>query len=392
MREIPLQAEPGKNPQPCVTRGETLVMSRFIFRKALPLIAAALAAMPLVAQAQASPPDADVDWRRANEAVGELRRGHADALKWEQANMPAEKEPAAAAADLSLMTADAVVRLAWRVHLDLATPLNRFGPDNVERIAAGRWAEVDPQLLRRVDDADEVLDVAAAARKVWLQAIAARQLVSYQREILVAAETAGELGQRMANVGNWSRLQQAQVQIALKTAQMDLKRAEYAAAQAQAEVLELLQLSAIHRTVGLPDALPELPAAAMTGAELEKRLAAVIDRLPSADGRRVRTDARLAFSAYEASHALALGSREVLKLREFVAEETVLHYNGMLKSVWELLDEVGKRSQAASDAVGSQRDFWIAEADLQRVLLGGAPASFVSLGGGNNADSAAAAH
>lgn len=368
------------------------MMSRFMFRKALPLIVASLAAMPLVVQAQASPPDADVDWRRANEAVGELKRGHADALKWEQANMPAGTEPAAASADLHLMTADAVVRLAWRVHPDLATPLNEFGSANVERIAAGRWAEVDLKLLRRVHDADEVLDVAAAARKVWLQAIAARQLVSYQREALVAAETASELGQRMANVGNWSRLQQAQVQIALKKKQIDLKRAEYAAVQAQSEVLGLLQLSGVHSTIGLPDALPEVPAATVTGAELQQRLAAVIGSLPGAEGRRVKADSRLAFAAYEASHALALGYRDVLKLRELITDETVLHYNGMLKSVWELLDEAGNRSQAAIDAIGAQRDFLIAEADLQRVLLGGSPASFVSLGGGSNTDSATTAH
>lgn len=369
------------------------MMSRFMFRKALPLIVASLAAMPLVVQAQTSPPDADVDWRHANEAVGELKRGHADALKWEQANMPAGKEPIAASTDLSLMTANAIVSLTWRVHPDLATSLNEFGSDNVERIAAGRWTEVDPKLLRRVQDADEVLDVAAAARKVWLQAIAARQMVSYQREALIAAETASELGQRMANVGNWSRLQQAQVQIALKKKQIDLKRAEYAAVQAQAEVLELLQLSAVHSTVGLPDALPDVPAAIISGPELQQRLTALLDSLPSADGRRVKADSRLAFAAYEAGHALALGYRDVLKLREFITNETVLHYNGMLKSVWELLDEAGNRSQAAIDTVGAQRDFWIAEANLQRVLLGGAPASFVSLGGSsNNTDSAAAAH
>lgn len=367
------------------------MMSRFIPRRVLPLIVSGLAAMPLAVQAQASPPAANVDWRRANEAVGELRRGHADALKWEQANMPAGKESAAVSADLSLMTADTVARLAWRVHPDLAASLNGFSSDNVERIAAGRWAEVDPQLLRRVEHADEVLDVAAAARKVWLQAIAARQVVSYQREALAATEAASELGQRMVNVGNWSRLQQAQVQIALKKKQIDLKRAEYAVVQAQSEVLELLRLSAVHSTVGLPDALPEVPAATMTAAELQQRLTAVIGRLPSADGRRVKADARLAFAAYEAAHAIALGSQEVLKLQEFVTDETVLHYNGMLKSVWELLDEAGNRSQAAIDAISAQRDFWIAEADLQHVLLGGAPASFVSLGG-SNADSAAAAH
>jgi outer membrane protein TolC len=59
----------------------------------------------------------------------------------------------------------------------------------------------------------------------------------------------------------------------------------------------------------------------------------------------------------------------------------VLHYNGMLKSVWDLLDEVRNQSQATVDAIGAQRDFWIAEADLQWVLQGGEPDSFVSAGG-----------
>jgi hypothetical protein len=78
-----------------------------------------------------------------------------------------------------------------------------------------------------------------------------------------------------------------------------------------------------------------------------------------------------------------------LKVREFIAEETVLHYNGMLKSVWDLLGAVANQSQAAASATEAQRDFWIAETDLQWVLQGGSPQSFVSLGGG--AEPAAAA-
>jgi outer membrane protein TolC len=55
------------------------------------------------------------------------------------------------------------------------------------------------------------------------------------------------------------------------------------------------------------------------------------------------------------------------------------------------LDESRNQSQAAVDAIGAQRDYWIAEADLQWVLQGGEPDSFVSLGGGGEA-SAPAAH
>ncbi len=98
-------------------------------------------------------------------------------------------------------------------------------------------------------------------------------------------------------------------------------------------------------------------------------------------------------NVYWAAHALAQDSQgDILKTREFITEETVLHYNGMLKSVWDLLDEVRNQSQATVDAIGAQRDFWLAEADLQWVLQGGEPDSFVNLGGAGDEAPAAAAH
>ncbi|MEZ5701495.1 MAG: hypothetical protein R3E42_05270 [Burkholderiaceae bacterium] len=75
-----------------------------------------------------------------------------------------------------------------------------------------------------------------------------------------------------------------------------------------------------------------------------------------------------------------------------MTEETVLHYNGMLKSVWDLLGEVRNQAAAEVDAIGAQRDFWLAEADLQWTLQGGAPARLVSLGGGSVSPGESAAH
>ena len=48
----------------------------------------------------------------------------------------------------------------------------------------------------------------------------------------------------------------------------------------------------------------------------------------------------------------------------------IIDYNGMLKSVWDLLDEVRNQSQATVDGIGAQRDFWIAEADLGMAMIG----------------------
>jgi hypothetical protein len=143
--------------------------------------------------------------------------------------------------------------------------------------------------------------------------------------------------------------------------------------------------------VSLPDRLPDLPAQALSAQMLDARATAIAAQLSGAEGIRNGVNVRIARQAYLVSHALALSSGDALKVREFIAEETVLYYNGMLKSVWDLLGAVSSQSQAAASATQAQRDFWIAETDLQWVLQGGAPQSFVSLGGGGE-PAAAAGH
>jgi outer membrane protein TolC len=95
-----------------------------------------------------------------------------------------------------------------------------------------------------------------------------------------------------------------------------------------------------------------------------------------------------AYAAYQGAFATATLAQEVLKLHQFVTEETVLHYNGMLKSTWDVLTESQNQIQASSAAVNAQRDFEMARIDLEWVLLGGEPAGFVSLAGGDAAPAA----
>jgi outer membrane protein TolC len=365
------------------------VNSPFHVRATRRLLVAAALAGPLALSAQTAPPE--LDWRQANEAVGTLKRGHADVLKWEQANPSAEPADTTPVTGLALPTPEHAVRQAWRLHRDLTSPLARLGDQNGQWIASGRWTELDPGLQRRIDDMDELLEVAAEARKAWFQAVAAQQILKHQRDLLDAAQAASELGQRMVSVGNWSRLQQSRVQLATSAARMDHRRAQYAAVQAQAKLLTLLGLSGEHDAVALPDRLPDPPTQALEASDLRQRAAAVQAQLPAAERMRNRVLTSVALGAYQASHALAQASRDdALKERTFITEETVLHYNGMLKSVWDLLDEVRNQAQATIDAIGAQRDFWIADTDLQWVLQGGSPDSFVSLGGGAEAPAAAA--
>ncbi len=358
---------------------------KFKLRNLWPFITLGLLSMPLALAAQTTAPGTETDWRRANEAVGQLKRGHADALKWEQANMPAEATPGSEPSGLKLLTVDDVTRQAWRNHRDLARPLARLGTANVALVAAGRWTEIDPVLQRKVGDMDEVLHVAVQARKAWLQALAARQSLAHHQAIVIAADAASELGQRMVNVGNWSALQQARVQLVQSSAQMNLARAQYGATQAQATLIKTLGLTGKVASVTLPEALPELPARFVPPETWQQKALTIQAQLPESEGLRNQANFHLALASYQASHALTKGTHDALKTQEFISEETVLRYNGMLSSVWDVLDASRNQSQAAIDAIAAQRDFWIAEADLQWVLQGGAPDSFVALGGGGEA-------
>jgi hypothetical protein len=361
--------------------------------KALHAIALGLLAFPVLASAQLASAPAEKDWREANDEVGKFKRGHADILKWEAQNTPAPKGQEKGTPSLSLMTAEDAVRQAWKAHRELVWSMGRVGTANVDLIAKGRWTELDPMLQRKVGEVDELLEVAVQGRKAWIQAVASRQTLKHHRDALEAAEAANELGRRMVSVGNWSKLQQAQTQLALSSAQMNVRRAQHAATQAEAALIKSLRLTGVHSAIALPERLPDVPSTAMAQALFDDRAEAIASQLPRAEGMRNKAHVRLAQQAYQASHALALSTRdEVLKVREFITEETVLHYNGMLKSVWDLLGEVSNQSQAVVGAIDAQRDFWIAETDLQWVLQGGAPDSFVSLGGSGGETAAAAGH
>lgn len=364
-------------------------MSASIRRKIL----AGIWLVPLVTAAQGVDPLPEVDWKKANETVGTFKRGHADILKWEQNNLPAEKNSAVSAPSFSLMTPEEAVRQAWKAHPSLAKALSALGEPVVKEIATGQFQVVDAVLRRRVGDLPEVLEVATEAKKAWIDAVAARQLIGYQREALESAEAANELGRRMVSVGNWSRLQQTQVQLAESAARSNLVRAEFAATQAQSRLIKTLQLTGVQDAVALPDALPELPAKPISAEEVSHRLEAYLSWASRREQMQIKSGVKLASGAYRGAYQLArISQSEVLAVRKFVSEETVLHYNGMLKSVWNLLDEVRNQSQAMVDAVGTQKDFWTAEADLQWVLLGGNPSAFVSLGGSSGEQAAAAGH
>jgi outer membrane protein TolC len=98
------------------------------------------------------------------------------------------------------------------------------------------------------------------------------------------------------------------------------------------------------------------------------------------------------YAGYRASYSLATHYRdEIVPLRKMIADETLLRYNGMLLSVFDLL--AATRSQIGSVilAIDAERDFWLADAALQATLLG-KPMTSVRVDASPPASADAAAH
>ncbi|HEU4852900.1 MAG TPA: TolC family protein [Telluria sp.] len=86
---------------------------------------------------------------------------------------------------------------------------------------------------------------------------------------------------------------------------------------------------------------------------------------------RARSEVREAYSAYRTTYDLARHYRdEVIPLRKKISDEVLLRYNGMLASTFELLADARAQIGSVNTAIEAQRDYWIAETNLQAALSG----------------------
>ena len=314
-----------------------------------------------------------------------------------------------------------------------------------------RWQSQQHELAK-LQAAQEVVKLAADTRKAWINAVAARQTAQYMADVKEAAQASGELARRMARVGNWSRLQQAQEQVFLADATAQLARAQQAAFSEREKLIRLMGLWGDQTNFTLAERLPDLPKEATALADIESRAlrerldvrsavaesAYVADQMGlkkvqgTMDGLtlgyrynttfddaaltretrrgweldlplpvfdwgsarnaraqaiymqsaarvrdvavRARSEARQAYHGYRTAYDLARHYRdEVVPLRKFINDELVLRYSGMLASVWDLLADTRMQIISINGAIEAQRDFWLAEADLQTALAAGSP-------------------
>lgn len=353
------------------------------------------------------------DWRQANQAVAQFPRGHADVLRWEQ-NNAAHPPEAAAHPEAGQMGLERAVRLAWQGHV--------------------RWVKPGMSALEIAAVRQQAGALRWEVQKLWVDAVASRQSLAHSRDVLAVAQAGFELGQRMAQVGNWSRARQIQEELSLWEAR---SRASQAHALAERALLALWQRLGGGMTVQqvaqqlplhLPMALPPAPAgdvAAWQAQALQahgqwplqdqhaqrllsesgrnaERLKADQDALMAslaqdegvwdprplkwghnlenawtakqqADrlARQIQVDVSVAHRAFEdALQRAAHTQAAVMRLHTELSQETLWRYNGMLTSTWDLLASARIRIDSVDAALQAQRLAWVAHADLMAVLAG----------------------
>ena len=108
----------------------------------------------------------------------------------------------------------------------------------------------------------------------------------------------------------------------------------------------------------------------------------------------IRSEARSAYINYRSTREIALHyKRNVLPLRTTIEEESLLTYNGMITSTFELLSDTRARINSLLLSVDAKREFWLADANMSAAIYGGgASAGSGGTGPTTVADAGAAAH
>jgi outer membrane protein TolC len=195
------------------------------------------------------------------------------------------------------LTVDAAVQLALLNHRGLQADFEDLGISEAERVQATRLPNPGFSIarLKRGDEVEiergfhfnlahllamplvkqaetrrvqqvqgrvalRVLSLAAETRKAYIHAVAAQEGERYARQVQQAAEASAELARRMAEAGNFNKLQQLREHGFYADATQSLARAQRLKASTRERLTRLLGLWGEQTAFKLPERLPDLPA------------------------------------------------------------------------------------------------------------------------------------
>ena len=111
----------------------------------------------------------------------------------------------------------------------------------------------------KLETADAMLEVAADARRAYINAVAAEQAANYAKQVQDSADAGAELASRMRQAGNFSKLDYAREQAFYAESVAQSAKAQQQAVAAREKLTRTMGLWGAETTYKLPDRLPDLP-------------------------------------------------------------------------------------------------------------------------------------
>jgi outer membrane protein TolC len=401
---------------------------------ATPVPAAAAPLLPAAAPAKPLELPTDIDrartiWQQANERVAEFPRGHIDIIRWEAQNPTSALGAGEPASTAPALDAPEALRLSLRHRPALFAHAGMNEPERAEvqrayvahaQAVHTAWIEAVTarHSLRLMNDAlsASATGVALGQRMVlsgnWSQAKLLREQVQqaadHQAVVRALQAKTGADEQLLRLLGQWDgttsvallqRLPQSLPALpAQVTPGQGLGPAEVEAAVLSSHPTLAWQLTEARRQIAtvsperlaawadaVDQALKKAPSAGQPSPwsapqinnlpllrdhALERAVRAESSLLQAATERR--SMAREAWTHLQAQHASARHAQDVIgPLQSTLEQETLLRYNGMLQSTWDLLAQARERLGALDAAHQARRDFWLAHTAWQTLLAGG---------------------
>jgi outer membrane protein TolC len=162
----------------------------------------------------------------------------------------------------SRLTRGGEIELERGLHFDLARLLLL---PQMQQLEGRRFAQTQGSVTT------VLLALAADTRKAYVNALAADETVRYRRQVMQAADASAELARRMAQVGNFNKLQQAREQSFYADAALNLALAMQAQRATRERLTRLLGLWGEQTAFRLPERLPDLPPAPAEQPDIERR-------------------------------------------------------------------------------------------------------------------------
>ena len=324
------------------------------------------------------------------------------------------------------MAARAVQQVQLQLSMDVVEQISAVRQAWVKAVAAQEAtayaqqvqeaAGIGAQLARRMQNVGNISKLQAARQQLWYaqataQLAQARDEAQSAREALVRAlgldsaqAQALRLAARLPDVPAAPREFDAAMAQAWQT-RLDLRMAQAAWESAQQErtlgqwtsrgdveiglrsdLVRGAEGSNTRQGLELGLALPLFDDGSLRRAGLDARSLALALQVQATE-RQAASQLRESYAHYRSTYELARQYRdELLPLRKTMSEETLLRYNGMLVSVFDLLVDAQEQISLVRAALAAQQQFWLADAALQAALLGkplaGAAATAQSAGPG----------